>query len=357
MGALVSDADVGWALVRRYSAKQKHDDAIRAARQIEIKEENWPRGIALGEAILNKFEQDFDARIGAPQTKENAALLKEAKDSLEKGWERIKTRSDHKNWVHVAANLVAAYRLVGDDAKADDLAIEAWKLDPEVDGLKERAALALLRRKDLEKAVELALEVAEEGDSEEALFASSIAVSAHRWDLVEEWAQKCFSGAKDDEQKARAAELLILAEYRTKDAKAALDKADGLRPKFGASITFEARASEIARRLQDKAAMETARERVAAFDPKNLNAVQRFELADAFADNGEWGKAADILSELHTIDRPSELLNRHLYALHRANRRGEARALFEALKGAALESKEVQRLSHMAVRCSGEGAN
>ena len=101
---------------------------------------------------------------------------------------------------------------------------------------------------------------------------------------------------------------------------------NSLRPTFTSNIRFEARAAEIARRLGDTKAIEDARGRVAAFDPKTLNAVERFELADAYSDNGEWGKAADLLADLHKNDRPSELLNSHLYALYRANRRAEARA-------------------------------
>lgn len=350
---VVLDANVGWALSHRYSGEGAHDDAIRVARQIEIKNENWMRDLAIGGAILSKFENNFDARIGAPQTEGSAALLSEAKTSLEKGWERIKARSDSKNWMHVAANLCAAYRLAGDDEKADTLALEALTFDPDSDALKERAVLAYLHRNNIDQASKLANQLAELRGSDEAMLAASVAVSSQNWDLVEKWGQKCYGAAKDGVQKARAAELLILAEYRTKDATAALVKADALRPTFAANIAFEARAAEIARRLGDGMAIEAARRRVAAFDPNTLNAIERFELADAYSDDGDWSKAADLLVDLHTNDRPSEVLKRRLYALYRANRRTEARKLYESLHGAALQSKEVRRIGAAIYEISG----
>ena len=128
--------------------------------------------------------------------------------------------------MHVAANLCSACRLVGEDEKADALALEAHALDPDVDELKERAAFAHMRRRNFDKATELANEVAEEGGSEEALFAAGIAASSQEWDLAKKWAQKCHDTVKDDVQKACAADLLLLAEYRTVDALAAIARAE-----------------------------------------------------------------------------------------------------------------------------------
>lgn len=47
---------------------------------------------------------------------------------------------------------------------------------------------------------------------------------------------------------------------------------------------------------------------------------------------------------LHTVDRPSEILKRRLFALYRADRRQDGRALFESLRDQALESTELLRL-------------
>ncbi|MBU2534512.1 MAG: hypothetical protein KKB37_17365, partial [Alphaproteobacteria bacterium] len=167
----VANGDVGWALSRRFSLEGEHDDALRAASQIEANETNWIRGIAIAEAILSKFEKKLEVRIGAPQSAENVSLLEAAKSKLETGWATIKKRADQKNWVHVAANLCAAYRLVGEEEEADELAIEALAIDPELNALKERAALAYMRRGEFSKATELANEVATAGGEEEALLA------------------------------------------------------------------------------------------------------------------------------------------------------------------------------------------
>lgn len=341
---VAAEADVGWALSRRYSRDGAHDDALRVARAIEIKDENWTRDLAIGEAIVNRYEKDFAARMGAPQTATTLRLFKEAVECLERAWSRIKGRSDCRNWAHVAANLGAAYRYIGEDEKADALALEALELAPELLGLKERAAVAHMRAKNFDKAIELSEEVAEAGGSEEALLAASIAASPQKWHLVRKWAQRAYDKATEGATKGRAAELLVLAEFRLADAATALTLADTLRPTFAPSITLESRVAEIARRSGDAAKIEAAKARIAAFDPSTLHAVERFELADAYSDNGEWGKAADLLADLHTTDRPSEILSRRLFALYRANRRADARALYESLGKQVLASKEIRRM-------------
>ena len=70
VGAVLSEANVSWALSRRYSGEGAHDDAIRVARLSEINDDNWTRDIAIGEAILRRFENDFDALIGVPQNRQ-----------------------------------------------------------------------------------------------------------------------------------------------------------------------------------------------------------------------------------------------------------------------------------------------
>jgi tetratricopeptide (TPR) repeat protein len=134
---------------------------------------------------------------------------------------------------------------------------------------------------------------------------------------------------------------MTIAELHLNGAEHAFEKAQALRGEFSASVSFEARATEIARRLGDEGTLATARDRLAQFDLDKLTPI---ELFDAYADDGQYGKAADLLGGLHELDRPSIILKRRLFALYRAERRGDARALYESLTGKVLESIELLRL-------------
>jgi len=67
----VSDAlhhlDVCVAMSRRFAIAGQHEEALRLARGIEVSQENWTRSIAIGEAILSRFEENYGLRIGAPK--------------------------------------------------------------------------------------------------------------------------------------------------------------------------------------------------------------------------------------------------------------------------------------------------
>lgn len=344
IGLLNVDGDVGYSLSRRYADKGAFASAIDAARTIESSKENWVRNVAVGEAILRRFERDLDARIGAPLSADSETLLQEAKTCLEKAWDQVRSRTDKKNWAFVGAHLSAVLRLLGDDERADDLAIEALGLSPDSRPLMERAALAFLHKGDGPRAAELSIVVAETGGAEEALFAASIAASNRKWQHVWPWAQKAFDEAVDAEVRARAAELLILAKSKQESPIAALTLADQLRKSVGAHVTFEARVTELAKRSEVPAHLNAARNRLANFDRASLNAIQKFELASALADDEQWAEAADLLTNLHSLERPSEILTRRLFALYRANRRTEARDLYKSLGKGALQSKEIRRL-------------
>jgi tetratricopeptide (TPR) repeat protein len=345
LAAAISHPDIGAALSRKYADEGAHDEALRLARQIDDEEDNWTRPLTIGEAILSRFQNDFDAQVGSPQSEETSKLLDEAKECLEGGWKQVKQRSDGKNWVHVAANLAAIYRLKGRMDLADNLALEAHKLYPDAKVIKEQVTLAYLHKGEIAEATKIADEIAESGGPEQKLLAANIAASKEDWPKAQKWAQKIYDNPRDDIQKGRAAELLILAAYKTTDSSQALKKADELRGTFDPNIGFEARVAEIARRAGDQTQLEAVQLRISAFEPAKLNAIERFELSEAYADKEDWGKSADLLADLHTNDRASEVLKRRLFALYRAdNRRGEARKLFEQLEGEALKSKEILRL-------------
>jgi len=92
---------------RRFAIAGQHEEALRLARGIEVSQENWTRSIAIGEAILSRFEENYGLRIGAPQSSDVQDLLAEALQCLERAWATVKRRSDAKNWIHVAGILAS----------------------------------------------------------------------------------------------------------------------------------------------------------------------------------------------------------------------------------------------------------
>lgn len=340
---LTIEIDIAAELSRRYSDDGAHGDALRIAR--EVSTHSWQRDTIIAQAILHRFESNLEARIGAPLNDVDANLVEEARDLLERAWQHAKKRGDRKSWIHVAANLCSAYRLTGQDEEGDSIAIEAYGIAPESSPIIKCAALAYLHRGDLPKANLLASGLAESGGIEEALLAATISALAADWTSVHKWAHKGLEDINtDDDSKARAAELVVLAIHKTAATDEALKEADKLRERFAPSVTFEGRVAEIARRLGNEEAIQKSRERLANFDVAKLNAVERFELADAFGDDGNWERAAKLLEVLHSLERPSEILKRRLFALHRADLRAQARDLYRSLQAGALRSKEIRRL-------------
>lgn len=341
---IVGEFDVGWALVRRYSANGDYENALRAARQIAVNEANWARGVAIADAILSRFENDLAMRVGAPVSAEAKSLLDEARDALEAIWASVKGRDDHKNWAFVGNNLASTYNLMGDEEKADVLSLEAYRLDPDVPAFRQRAALAYIHRGENHKAIELAEQVAASGEADDHLFAASIQTLSKDWTAVQESAQAAFDGGGEDDTKSRAAELLVVSDLQLRGPAKAFATAQALRRLIKTTVSFEARVTEVARRLGEEEALKDARARLAAFDIGALSPIERFELSDAYADDGQWSRAADLLDGLHETDRPSVILKRRLFALYRAERRADARMLYESLSGKAVQSMELLRL-------------
>lgn len=344
VAAFAGDAEVASSLVRRYVGADKHREAQRIARAITT--QDWHKDSIVGQAILGQYEHDAAVKLGAPLTVQQEAEIDEARERLERAWNTAKARPDWKTWTFIAANLCSSFRLLGRDADADQLALGVFALDPKAPSMAQRAALALARRSDFENAQKAIDSVADESDdSDDLMLAGTIAASRSDWPSADRYAQKAFDLAISDDLKARAAELRVQSAYRIGQAKEALTLASSLRGQFSPTIGFESRVAEIARRTGDTDELEEARKRLAAFGSSpDLDPMDRFELSDAYADDGEWSKAADLLEGLHSLDRPSEILRRRLFALLRADRRADGRALYESLKPGAFKSAEILRV-------------
>lgn len=345
VAAFVTEVDVASSLSSRYAVHGNHGDAIRIARGIAI--QDWQKDSVLGTALIAQFEADTAVRIGAPTTPDQQFQIDEARVLLERAWSNVLQRADTANWCHIGANLCSAYRLLSLDDKADELALHIYAIDPLAPTIAHRAALAHSRRSDFDKAQDALKPVLGNADPSLKLLAGNIAVSQQDWPAAIAYADDALQTAADVHDRASAAELQIYAKMRRGDNLAdLLALAETLRMQFPPSIAFEGRVAEVARRLGDAAAVDAANSRLKSFGPiESLDPLQRFLLADAAADAGDWSYAADLLEGLHTVDRPSEILRRRLFALYRADRRAEARALFETLRDQALESVELLRLA------------
>lgn len=344
VAAFTDEVDVASSLVRLYANSGDHAEAIRVGRGIA--KEDWRKDGVLGQALLSEYAYDSALRIGAPMSAAQQTQIEEARVRLERAWKTAKARGDWKNWTFYAANLASAYRLLGRDEESDRLVLEVFSVDPAAPSIAQRAALAYTRRGELDKAqsaIDAAAAVSH--DLEDILLSATIAATRKDWPMVTRLAADVLDQATLDDDRSRAAELLVQAAFRSDKPQDALAMAASLRSRFAPAIGFEARVAEIARRLGDNAELAAARVRLDGFGPLDaLAPLARFELADAYADDGNWSKSADLLDGLHAFDRPSEIVRRRLFALYRADRRADGRALYESLGMGALKSSEVLRL-------------
>lgn len=341
---LLGKPDVGVFLAARYSDEGLHDDAIRIARGIEQEEDGVERDTSIALANLISVQDKLSVRLGAELEDIEEARLQEARTLLEGSLVKVRRGSNRFTLAYMSANLVTAYRFTGENEKADALAIEALDFAPEDPAILERASVAYVHRRDLEAAFDVAKRIAAVSPQRGPLLVGDVASMAGRWPELQEWGQKGFDAAIDDEDRAHAAEQIILAISRLAGPAAALERAETLRGAFPSSVGFEARVAEVARLSGDRKTVEEARDRLESFDLPSMDLMERFELSSAYADMGEWKRAADLLDGLYRPDRPSTPLRQKLFYLYRADLRGEARSLFESLSGDALQSQELLRL-------------
>lgn len=353
LGEVVTHVDVGSSLAERYSDSGQHEKALEIARKIKIEDSAAAQNLAVGQVILARLQHNLYARIGARLSESDQALAEEARDKLKKAWSVLRERADRNNWVFVGANLVGALRITGDHEDADTLALEIYSLKPDQPEIAERGIVAMLHKGDKKQALQAAEKLADGALPTPYLLAADVAAWAQDWPKLTIWAEQAYQLAEDDEQKAHAAQLVVLAHYRNADAETALSKADELRLTIVPSVSFEGQVAELARRGGDHIRLDAARKALNAFQQDNLNPMERFELANSFADDGDWAKAAELLEGLYDVTRPSPPLVQRLFYLYRADSRAQARALYGSLQGEALDSTQIHRLGAAVYERSG----
>lgn len=342
--SLLDEPDIGVFLAARFSDEGKHEDAIRIARGIEGDGSGIERDTAIALANLISVQDKLSVRLGTQLPSEDEERLQEARRLLEGSLVKVRQGSNRFTIAYMAANLVTAYRFTGENEKADDLAIEALGFAPDDPAILERASVAYVHRRNLDEAFDVAKRIAMVSPQRGSLLVGDVASMAGRWSDLAEWGQKAFDVAADDDDRAHSAEQIVLASSRTVGPRAALEQAAKLRDTFAPSVAFEARVAEVARLSGNASAVEAAKQRLSKFDVSSLDLLQRFELSSAYADMGDWKRAADLLDGLYRPDRPSTPLRQKLFYLYRADLRAEARELFESLSDQALQSQELLRL-------------
>lgn len=344
IGDLAQFPDVAAGLSARYSDEDDHLAARRVAKGANPIDAVTPVGFPVAIAILKQFDMNLDLRMGLPLPAAQQALLEEARTLLEEAWIWASGRADKRNWLFVGANLVSAYRLTREEEKADDLALEIYAADGDSPPLMERAVVALVHKHDPKAALQVAERLADADASRAALMAADISVLAGEWSKAVKWAGKAFADASSDADRARAAERIVLGTLQHEGAGPALAEAERLRPAIPPNVAFEARVAEAARRLGDSAQSEAANARLQSFIAADLDSMQRFELANAFADQSDWSRAAELLKGLYSLDKATEPLLQRLLYLYRADQRVEAREFYESLTGDALTTTSALRL-------------
>ena len=112
-------------------------------------------------AILEQVIEETGLRYGYILSEEQKANLERAAAILEGSWKKFLDPSTHTqiSGLSAAMNLIVAYRLLGDSAKALEVGEQARTHFPEDDVVKERLAAAYMEAGENERAKELAREI------------------------------------------------------------------------------------------------------------------------------------------------------------------------------------------------------
>ncbi|MGO8867618.1 MAG: PIN domain-containing protein [Alphaproteobacteria bacterium] len=298
-----------------------------AERAFDMQPEDWRTNSVLAETLLEPIFAIEGIALTRYVPAELQPQLDRALGRLREAWAELMARDDTSRGIHVAANFISALDLAGLESESERVLDQALKTLPSYPPILRRYAQKMAQAEDWSAAAKaLSAIPAKEAVPEDRLFRiqmlsrkeDSLSVLLQARQLLQEFgssrhgeiaatmlleaAAKC--GRLHEELSALLVSWpnSILIRFV---ALTFIDEGDPLRP---------ALLSEIDRLVSGIS------------DPRD-----RFYAAEALFSAGAYAKAAELYEGLHGDDKDTIGLRRHLQALHYADRRREARQLFDGL--------------------------
>ena len=315
-----------FALRARASADESA--ALRYAREaLEREPDDWRMLATLGEELCVPLAQIEGVALTNAMPDELRSSVEEALVLFEKAWAILASRDSSYQGRHVALNLMGLLSLVGREADADRVLDQALQSNSGYAPLQLKLAQRLASKGDW-KGSSSSLADIDDADLTFDGFLLRVQSALHLNDAAS--ARDAVEGllkAADDEDKVQVAEGF-----------------EGLvRVREGADLS--ATVKEIARARPNSIIVrsifydwldnadplrESLSEEIANIAAGDISIRAKVHAAETLFSAGSFSVAADLYADLHS-KADSFALRRHLQALHLADRRKEARSLFESL--------------------------
>jgi tetratricopeptide (TPR) repeat protein len=293
---------------------------------------------ALVHPLLGEGDQIAITRVMADDAR---ADLERATELLRKAWNDLSARDSSYLGRHVAANLITFLKLSGRDEEASDVLDQAMLENPDYPPLLRNVAQRAFNEDDWKITAE-AIDAIPEAETEFAdhLLRAKAAIQLEDFGTAQEAARRLIAAARDNEQLDVAAAVSLQTEGLSGE-----EFADAVGRKLSEhpnSIIFRSLIFDAVPKghpLRDRIVQEI--EELAA---GNLTVRERVHAAETLSEGGSHSLAADLYAPLHDDRNDSFALYRHVQALHLADRRAEAREIYEALPLALKTSSRYVRL-------------
>lgn len=315
--------------------------ALRFAEEANaLKPDDWRTLSGLAEALLSPIATQDVIAVTGLLDKELAATFDRAIELNKRAWKILAAQDSSYQGRHVAANLVSQLLLAGDDAGAWEVLDQALVHNPDYAPLLQRKAQRAAGQGDWERArdavaaIPLGVRI-----FEDAMMLVQCALRLKDSNAAQAMIPELTTLAQLPEQAefaaALAAEVDILGGADpTVSIEAALDAQPHSLILRSALLDIEGKDESLKRRIIDE---------ISALASDEMTPRARVMAAEAMIDAREFSKAADLYEPLHN-QRESSTLFRRLQTLHWADRRKEARSLFESLPASARRKEKHVRL-------------
>jgi hypothetical protein len=251
----------------------------------------------------------------------------EALDLLQRAWEQLATRDDVARYDHIVANLITALDIAGRERDAERILDQALRVASGSPPLLRRHAQKMAQAAEWQEVLTtIALMPAKDVESQDELVRIRALIQTGSAETALREVRALQENLADERLREAAAALSLNAAAQLGSLNEELTEALSRSPK---SIVLRS----IGVSLLDEA--NPRRQTLLAELDRLIDQIQgvqdRYHAAEALFAAKQYSKAADLYAELHGTDKDDLALRRHLAALHLADRRLEARQLFDSL--------------------------
>ncbi len=327
-GQTLSKWEVQLALARREFFVGNTEYAAASVETILIANQNWQTQSTLAEMLMKPLVEDQDIVLTRIIPDTEKAQYNRAVELLQLAWGTLSGRDDRNIGKHVGANLITLLELGGRVDEAEKVLDEAIAKLPDYPPLLQRYAVRAIGLDDWAAAYNAINSIPEsELEFDDLLLKTQACVRLGKRDEAIATSERVKAVATSDEHKVIALAIGIEAAVSAgQDPQTLTERALKQFPK---SITIRSLALEHFDRTSEYAVK--IQSELEELSKGIISTRERIHAADALYRAGQYDQCATLLDGLHGSDVDSHILYRHLSALHRADRRMDARALFESL--------------------------